>query len=297
MPSSHKCNMVLVMVLAALCSCRFTSSDDPKDGPCGKRCEGELPYCHLTLKTCVACLQSAHCADDREAPYCDEPLGQCVACLKNTECTNNEAPVCDPDHTCQPCTDDGQCAHLGLGICEDGTCVACTIQTEATACGLNACDPATHTCTSTPRGTVQTCSPCKADSECAETLLCVPMQFSPEGGPVTQLGGHCLSEKPTDDGCENPYSSALARTTLSGVTGKIFCGVAEPLTTCRAVLDLTGGTGPKACSTDSDCGVSDLDDGICNTPNVGGCTYACNAGAHCPDGFACPAGGGYCGKL
>ncbi|MCB9708506.1 MAG: hypothetical protein H6714_06975 [Myxococcales bacterium] len=275
----------------------ITTCTVDKDGPCGKRCEGELPYCHLTLKTCVACLQSAHCADDREAPYCDEPLGQCVACLKNTECTNNEAPVCDPDHTCQPCTDDGQCAHLGLGICEDGTCVACTIQTEATACGLNACDPATHTCTSTPRGTVQTCSPCKADSECAETLLCVPMQFSPEGGPVTQLGGHCL--KDADLECSKPYSSALARTTLSGVTGKIFCGVAEPLTTCRAVLDLTGDV-PKPCSIDSDCGVSDLDDGLCEPiPGAGPkvCTYACNAGAHCPDGFACPAGGGYCGKL
>ncbi len=282
MPRSHMSRMVLVVMLAALGSCRFTSADDPKDGPCGKRCEGALPYCNQALKACVACLESAHCEGVSDNAYCHEPTGQCVGCLESSACTDAEAAVCGEDTTCQPCTENEECAHLGLAVCDDGTCRACTVQTEAVACGLNACDPATHTCTDTQRGSVGLCDACHADSECQDSFLCVPMQFSPEGGPLSQLGGYCLREKPTDSGCDKPFSSAIARTTLSGLSGKTFCAVAEPLTTCQAVLDLIEDV-PKPCSDDTDCGLSDLDDGICDTPNVGGCTYACTSGAQCPD--------------
>ncbi|MCB9707483.1 MAG: hypothetical protein H6714_01665 [Myxococcales bacterium] len=100
--------------------------------------------------------------------------------------------------------------------------------------------------------------------------------------------------------CPNPFSSALARTSLSGVTGKSFCGIAEALTTCRAVLDLIEDTQPKPCTVDTDCGLSDLDDGLCRSiPGAGPavCTYECTSGPGCPEEYHCPTGGGYCGQL
>lgn len=244
---------------------------DPSE-PCNedRQCKyiAEQPYCNASSQRCETC----DCDQDADLSWCHAETGSCVQCLTDSHCDSDKP------------------------VCRGNECVQCTPETEEADCGAKSCNPATLECTGTTRATVDICEPCVSDSECEdEDAYCVPMQFRPEGEEVTELGGYCLTEKPQDTACSRPLSSSISRTTLSGVADKTFCGVAEPITTCRAVLDLTEDV-PKACDADTDCGIQDLNDGICDTPNVGGCTYACNAGVHCPDGFPCPGGGGYCGE-
>ena len=222
-------------------------------------------------------------------------------CTSNSECPEANASRCEvAAGTCAACEANADCSHIeGKGVCDNGTCVECTLETEAERCGDNSCNPATNECTDSPRDSTQICSPCVSDSECdGDDTFCVPMQFSPDGEPLTQLGGFCLREEP-DEGCPRPYSSAISRATLSGVQSKTFCGVAEPLTTCRAVLDLIEDV-PKPCSAATDCGLADIDDGLCQQISGSGintvCTYACDSAAQCPTDKPCPSGGGYCGE-
>lgn len=234
-------------------------------------------------------------------PVCDEASDTCVGCLQNTDCQEPTASLCDSNHSCQPCGADADCAHLGdLNLCIDGRCGECTLATEADQCGDTSCNPATLECTDTERASVDICQSCVADSECDDDgAYCVPMRFSPEDEDVTELGGFCLKEEPAEP-CPIPYRTGIQRTTLSGLEGKTFCGVAEPLTTCRAVLDLIEEVDPKVCGTDTQCGVTDLDDGLCRQISGLGtgtfCTYACQAADQCPGGKPCPGGGGYCGQ-
>lgn len=249
---------------------------DPNE-PCNEdhQCtyiEGQ-PYCNASSQRCEKC----DCDQDEGLSWCHAESGGCVQCLTDGHCS----------------------AVANKPMCRDNVCVQCTPQTEESDCGDTSCNPATFECTDTTRDSVTICSPCISDSECqGDDRYCVPMQFSPEGEEVTELGGFCLQEKPTDTACSaNPYTTHISRTTLSGIESKAFCGVAEPLTTCKAVLDLIGSAQPQTCANNDECGVEGLDDGVCDTPNVGGCTYACNSNSQCPADKPCPGGAGsYCGK-
>jgi hypothetical protein len=240
--------------------------DSGADGSvaCGGACSGATPYCKESTNTCVECLQTEQCTDGTKS-VCDTSTNTCVACNDNT-----------------------QCSHIaGKGICDQGTCVGCTEATEAAACGGFYCDPAAKTCTTMPRGTLGSCRACTADAECAVGYRCVPMNFQGTARP----GGYCLLVS-SGSNCVEPYSTLLTRGSLSQPNdAKTFCGIAESLTTCEAVLHLINNQG---CTSDTDCGATGLNDGLCRTVGAlaNKCTYACGLAAQCPTPLVCNT---YCG--
>ncbi len=257
--------------------------------PCGGSCGGGTPHCLLANETCVACLLDGDCTGGA-ATRCEPTTHACVACLGASDCASATASRCDTtSHACAACAVNADCAHLaGTGVCEAGTCVVCSV-TDETACGANSCDPATHACTTTPRGSVTTCRACRADSECASAMeRCVPMQFM-----GASHGSYCLRQGAV--GCMRPYTVPTpARVTASGAAAAAYCGVDEDATTCEAVQALTSDT---ACTAPGDCGASGLADGRCETVNLvaNRCTYSCGLSSQCPSGANCGAGG-YCGS-
>jgi hypothetical protein len=192
---------------------------------------------------------------------------------------------------------DGDCMHLaGAQVCSSGTCVQCTPANE-TACGANSCNPATHQCTTTPRGSVDTCEPCVADSECTggnqsdPDQRCVPMEFQ----TVLRAGGFCLRRGSKT--CTNPYQIPITAVSLSGAASEAYCGINEDVTRCEAVLDLVHS---RACpdGQDSSCGCARDTDGKCTESGHGGlcrtvglnpkqCTYECGTDNQCPAGLTC----------
>jgi len=249
---------------------------------------------------------AVHCGDcSGPTPICDQTSGKCVACIDNSSCTELDKSVCDlSSHTCTACTDNSGCSHLaGRGVCNGGSCVECTSETEESACNGHTCDSSTNTCTSVLRYSIDVCRPCGGDSECkgnqSATHYCVPMVFSPAG--VSQpVGSYCLASVP-NTGCTKPYGSGITRTTVSGKTGLSFCGPVETATTCPAVLALTAPDPAKPnCTAASECGLPDINDGLCEQTVTSGvskiCTYTCGSTDECPGSKPCPLGGGYCGQ-
>ena len=277
-------------------------------GPCGQVCSDVTPVCdeasgecvecaqdadcgvelcNTERNECVACLNDSHCGDDA---VCDVAAGECEQCVSDDHCTEPGAARCGADNTCQPCTDDSQCAGVSeAGLCAGGTCVECTVDDD-TACGATSCDPATNTCTGTEKGSVSTCGRCKADSECPADHRCVEMSFDGTALP----DGYCL--KLASAGCDQPYSTAITRESISGAAEATYCGLVGSMTTCGAVLDLEQGA---QCSTDDDCGIVGENDGRCEQVGTlaDRCTYSCSSDSHCLAGFACagPTGDKYCG--
>lgn len=224
---------------------------------------------------CVECLGDGDCSD--ALPFCED--NECVQCTGNAECEAPGASRCSAG-VCGACQGDEDCAHLdGLGVCDGGQCVECTVNDES-ACGANSCHPETNTCTNTPRGSVDLCESCVADSECevADSARCVPMQFN-----GTPRGGYCL--KRVSAGCERPYTVAVSGVSLSGIASEQYCGIVQDSVTCEAVRDLF--VEGASCQQDSDCGAGE--GGLCRTVGVAAnlCTYACNAGPQCPVDFVC----------
>jgi hypothetical protein len=228
--------------------------------------------CNTDTNECAQCLTDDDCAEGGCAPN-----NTCVECTINDHCTDPGASVCDTNnYECTACTDDDGCSHLDdTLLCDtsgdDGVCIECTVGDES-ACNGNSCDPATNTCTGTQIASVETCMPCKADSECMANHRCVPMEFD-----GTQLAdGYCLQEKP-NNGCPDPYKEDITRSTLSGLSAATYCGVNEALTTCTAVLHENQG---MSCGTDDQCGINQLNDGKCVLP-FGRCTYPCEDDGEC----------------
>lgn len=212
----------------------------------------------------------------------------CVGCIGNADCTDPTTSTCGAAMTCEPCTDAAGCAHLtGTPICDDGTCVECSAADDS-ACGANSCDPATGTCTSTPKASVDQCEPCVADSECMTDFACVPMQFQ----GTDRATGFCL---PVDNGgCSAPLPVSVTRTSLSGVSGD-YCTLNEALTTCEGMLDYN----TPNCTDASDCGNPNLDDALCEPIDfdVAHCTIGCDASEQCPSlSIGCGLGGAWCGS-
>lgn len=246
---------------------------------CEPECTGDTPICDEDAETCVECLETEDC----EEGLCDTESNTCVACLENTDCTEVTASLCDSG-TCSSCTQDDDCAHLtDTAACDTdaGTCVECTAENES-ACGDNSCNPATNTCTTTPTGSLEACESCVADSECEADHFCVPMTFQSE-----ERGGYCL--KTNSGGCDQPYSIDLSgRTTLSGESGHIYCGINEALATCEAVFALMDN---QTCNGPTDC----PEGGLCRKVGslVGNrCTYECSGPVQCDES---PNPGSTCG--
>ena len=264
---------------------------------CLKRvdCEGATPACDTTTSTCVECAAATDCKDAAK-PFCDKDASECVACLEQADCVDATASACSVG-VCAACTKDEECADIaGKGVCDAGTCVQCTVAKE-TVCGGKSCNPGTKACTTTALGSVTTCKPCIADSECAggnqldADARCVPMKFK----GVSRTGGFCLRR--VSKTCASPYKVVSATPSLSGAASEAYCGINEDLTRCEAVLDLVAG-GACADGQDSSCGCARDMNGICIGSGQGGlcrtvgpdakhCTYECGTTPQCPAGTVC----------
>jgi hypothetical protein len=283
-------------------SCRGpTPVCDPATADCvectkSSHCGGSTPVCDTDSGTCVQCTAADTTACDGDTPVCDTSASQCVACNAASDCTSAGAARCH-DHACVACSTNEDCAHLtGTPLCDAGTCVQCTPADES-ACGDYSCNPATNSCTETPRGSVATCEPCLADSECVggdqsdPEKRCIPMNFQ----GTARDGGFCL--KRFSAGCDQPYKVPLTEVSLSGAPSEAYCGIDEAVTRCEAVLDLLHS---RACpdGLDSSCGCHRDENGNCLDAGLGGlcrtvdmvsnqCTFPCDADNRCLPSLAC----------
>src|SRR5512133_2336424 len=260
-------------------------------------CSGTTPVCDTDTNVCVECLSSANCTGASK-PQCNEDKKICVECLSNADCKTATASLCNTTtNTCSPCSADADCTQItGTNVCltdvtgQPNQCVQCTAANE-TACGANSCNPKTSACTATPRGSVDICRACLADSECiggniaSSTARCVPMTFK---GAAHGAGGYCLQR--TGAGCSQPYSVSVSAISLSGAVSESYCGVNQAATTCEAVLDLVAA---KTCAVDSECGGDR--GGLCKPISIvapaNRCTIPCISAAEC---LQAPAPGSVC---
>ena len=266
----------------------------PDAGPCGMPCTAPTLLCNATSGECVQCTAADATACGGATPVCDTTAGACVACNVSSDCASLTAPQCNAaTHVCEACTADAACmgraTTTACDVTGGGDCVACTAGNEA-ACGMSSCNPATNSCTTTARTTIRTCRACVADSECMADNRCVSMNFM----GTARADGYCLKRFST--GCARPYTvTTAARVSLSAALVETYCGVDEASTTCEAVLALVDDAACAA-STDTDCGVTGLADGLCRTVSgvMNRCTYACTTAAQCPGAVTCMSG--YCGS-
>jgi len=268
--------------------------------PCDGACTAPKPVCDEPRDTCVECLQGSDCTGAKTK--CDTSAKTCVECLAPADCKSATAAKCDTG-ACVKCTSNDDCAQIaGKGVCDTkvGECVQCTAGNE-NACGGKSCNPATSTCTSTAVGSVPTCKPCVADSECTggnqadPDARCIPMNFN--GAP--RANGFCLRRKAKT--CGRPYTIPISAKSLSGASLESYCGIDQQNVTCEAVLDLIGdvqGTLPCADGEDTSCGCARDKNRNCIQAGEGGlcrevgtianqCTYQCGTASDCPAGKAC----------
>jgi hypothetical protein len=272
------------------------------NAPCDSACSVPTPVCNETTDTCVECLAAADCTTGAK-DKCDAASNTCVECVETTDCASPRAARCDGG-TCVKCESNDDCDHIsGKGICDGGACVKCTIADE-TPCGGKSCNPATNDCTTTTVGTVGTCKPCAADSECLggnkadADSRCVPMEFN---GNLRD-GGFCLRREAKT--CRKPFSTLITASSLSGAASEAYCGIDQNNIRCEAVLDLSN---DAACSDgeDTSCGCERDQDGNCVGTGSGGlcrkvgaftnrCTYGCGTAAECPGSLKCTVDDPYC---
>jgi hypothetical protein len=269
--------------------------------PCDGACGSSKPFCKESSDTCVECLKDGDC--DGATPFCDTTKNVCVACLDNEDCESPTASKCEGGQ-CVGCGDSAECSHIsGKTACDTSAseCVECTPADEE-PCNGKSCNPVSFECTGTNKGSVGTCEPCLADSECAgwgttdPAARCVPMTF--KGLP--RVGGFCL--KRAAQGCTQPLTVTYSTMSLSGAASESYCGADQATTTCEAVLDMVAG---QECSTDPTCGckrdaeqncINPGEGGLCKT--VGGvanrCTIPCEVGDQCPSVRTCTIDVPYC---
>jgi hypothetical protein len=289
----------ILPLLLGLAGCEFTGADDPQDGPCGKHCEGELAYCHLEIKACVACTDDAHCTDE-DTPFCDELTGRCGACATSTDCPHADRARCNAETLmCEfPCQEHSDCEGIdGKEACSpQGLCVQCTPDNE-TACDGKVCEPDTLRCSSTiEQATTENCHTCITDTQCIEDHKCIPLEYQD-----SHHGNYCMRLGSAT--CAEPYQVNISRKSVLAAENdepEEYCGINESLVTCEGVVAFNADC---ANGTDEECGA---DGAICrevnNAPNR--CTYYCSSTSQCEDTFICPGSGGgtpqdedrFCGK-
>jgi hypothetical protein len=238
-------------------------------------CAAPTPACDTQAHRCVACLGDADCA----SKHCLEQSALCVECEADADCGDAAKAHCGSNNSCGKCTTNAQCQHLtDTPACDaaSGSCVACV---DDSTCGDNACIRAQHICSTVKRGSVTACGACEADTECATTLKCAALTFGAAALPKK----YCLYNRAAVVSCATtatsairPYSRTLQVTSVDGATGP-YCA---PQTTCEATLAATNPVGGSNCQASTDCGVPDVEDGICNDAKR--CTYTCTTDVDCP---------------
>ncbi len=264
--------------------------------PCDGACGGDTPVCDVASETCVECLGPLDCDPSL---ICDTASNTCVECVGNADCIDPATSKCDGG-VCVGCGASEDCSHIdGKTVCDtDATeCVECMVADES-PCGGNSCNPATNACTDTAIGSLSSCQPCVADSECAgggtadPDQRCVLLDF--EGS--TRDGGYCLRRQSKT--CSRPYTVSISSGSVSGAPAETYCGVNEATVTCEAVRDLATLGASCPLGQDSECGcIRDSEQacigsglgGLCETvsgvPNT--CTYACAIPLECPGTLGC----------
>jgi hypothetical protein len=291
---------------------RCVQCRETKDCAAGK-------HCLAATGQCVGCLDASHCAGKASASFCDPATNACTGCREgvDADCNNvpglnvcqgracvqcagarrdacgEAAPACSASFSCEACKADSDCQRFGK-VCDEGkrACVACTIDSEAAQCGNNSCNPATQACTGTDRGSVDLCGRCLADSECKADHRCISMNFQ-----GASRGGFCM-KRASNGGCSPPFGAApIKRASLSGAAAEDYCGIAEAVTSCEAVLALLA---DRTCPAGqaSQCGAEGAVCGNVNHLTPPRCTYVCETSIDCPANSPCPMSGTdkYCGK-
>jgi len=271
-------------------------------------CSGATPGCNLTSNTCVQCTANAHCPDS--APLCDKTQNVCVECLAPTDCKDPAAAACVTG-TCEPCSGNGDCAHLaGKSVCKlasgdddagpdagtgPNTCVQCTGSDYATCGELEGkalvCDSRSNTCSTTAtEASAGLCQPCVSDAQCAPGELCAEQVFNGQS-----VGHFCFFvQGDTAHGAPaecftsgRPYVKAWPTTSIDGQTTTL-CGLA--VTTCIALNQFrqadcsTPGGG-----TDAHCGAAPGVDSKCLPFGASQyrCTVVCLSDDDCRSGVTC----------
>jgi hypothetical protein len=241
---------------------------------------------------CVECTESADCSDTAATPVCKLAAGggpaavnTCVQCVDNADCSANPAASLCQNNQCVPCGVDADCNDVNdsngdlpggseLTVCDAGTCVECTGVKRA-ACGEDVCNSLTKECADGRafRGAA-VCDECVSDFECATNARCVQQTF--EGQAV---GFFCFPlVTGTPAACAGPRIFLGATTTATIDQEQPTPTVCQPRRTTCAALDALADA--VACDNAADCGVPNLDDGICD-PALDLCTVPCSGGADC----------------
>lgn len=263
-------------------------------GPCSVDADCSLfpntPAC-LPGVGCVACTDNADCTDTAATPICKlaeaggpAAVNTCVQCLDNDDCRSNAAASVCSDNVCVPCAVDDDCelvddngtanGGVGLNVCDTGRCVQCT-GAKRTACGEDVCDSVAKRCANgrTFRGAA-VCEECVSDFECATTARCVQQTFA--GTPV---GFFCF---PLATGA--PATCAGPRIFLGATTSPTIDRETPTPTVCQPRRTTCGGLASLAnaveCDSAADCGVVNVDDGICDAA-LDVCTVPCSGGSDC----------------
>ena len=235
--------------------------------PCGNQtCSGATPICEESSKTCVGCLQDSDCGDPA-TPLCNTTTKTCQAgCSASVACQRfAQAPVCNA---------------------ATGACVQCTAQ-ERQACGSNVCDAATSTCSTFAQQSANLCQPCVADAQCQPNQLCVPLTFPGASAPY---GNYCAANRAMqpNQACTTPYITGAMVTSVDGAQAEVCVSRAS---TCPALnVDFRVTTcGATNASGDAQCGLSNLEDGVCvpfAATNTLRCSVPCISADDCPNSLA-----------
>lgn len=266
-------------------------------------CPGSSRW-HPTLGRCARCLEDTHCHGD---DVCSE--GRCVRCVEDADC-NGFVPYCvdngcrrcaGPEHCpapdasrcgegyfCQPCVDDGDCAHIaGRGVCDEGVCVECTFG-DPSACGDRVCDGRARVCTDRLPRTRGLCDTCVADTDCEESLFCVAPYLERETATA-----HCYwrFDAPAPGpagGCFGVRPFVQAGWALSVQGERVRGCFSQVRSSCEALRDHGAACSdpgePGAPAMSASCGTGAHNDGFCRLTEEGGgeCTTRCGAHYHCP---------------
>jgi hypothetical protein len=132
--------------------------------------EGDCPlslHCDLAgAKTCVPCVNDAHCPA-AGLPRCNTALHRCVACLLGSggqDCT--AAQSCVANRCMTKCTEEPPSGCPGGSSCDNGLCISCA--DDGVACSGT---PMTPYCLDPPK----ICVGCRSTSDCTNSSPARPL--------------------------------------------------------------------------------------------------------------------------